>query len=100
MKINYTEFLRKNRIKETNKEVIAVMHNKLVLALCQADIHGRIRATYYTDGCVKVELNGEYFNIFCTVSNTWFHGTVGDAVSGRNPYNMEKERSAICQNTP
>lgn len=78
LKINYSEFLRSYREEKTDKGEVAAMHRKLAETLRRPGIHGKIRATYYNDGCVKVESDGEYFNVFCLMSGEWFSGSVGD----------------------
>ncbi len=79
MKIDYTEFLKKNRTEESDAQRKKAMFEKLRAALVKAGIHGRISATYYTDGNVRVSVNGEYFNIFNSDTEKWFSGYVGDA---------------------
>lgn len=76
-KINYSGFL-KDRPQETDPAKLAVMKKALVKALQDRGVHGHISAVYYTDGRVKVSVNGEYYNVFDTNTGEFFSGYVGD----------------------
>lgn len=75
-KINYTNYLR-DKQQETNREKLTGMKTALVSALESRDVHGRISAKYYTDGCVNVSVNGEYYGVFDSNTGAFFSGCVG-----------------------
>lgn len=76
-KINYTSFLD-CRKQETDPAKLALMKEALVKALKELGVRGHISAVYYTDGCVKVSVNGEYYNVFDANTGKFFSGFVGD----------------------
>lgn len=78
MKIDYTKFLENNNTKETNIEKVKRMKKALVYALKANKIHGRIHCEYYTDGIVSVSINGQYFNLFDSTTESFFSGFVGN----------------------
>lgn len=78
MKIDYTEYCNRNLKVETDETKIEKMNTLLQNALIEQGVKGKINATYYTDGNVKVEIDGEYFNMFDSVKNKFFSGNVGE----------------------
>jgi hypothetical protein len=78
MKIDYTDYCNKNLEIETDKTKIEKMSTLLQTALLERGVNGEISATYYTDGNVKVEVDGKYYNMFNSVKNKFFSGCVGE----------------------
>lgn len=78
MKIDYTKYCEKELIEETDLTKQADMLISLKDALKAINFKGRIGATYYTDGTIKVILNGEYYNMFDANTGKFFGGFVGD----------------------
>lgn len=78
MKIDYTDYCNRNLKIETDEAKIEKMHTLLQNALIEQGVKGKINATYYTDGNVKVEVDGKYYNIFDSVKNKFFSGNVGE----------------------
>ena len=76
-KIEYSGFL-KDKPQETDPAKLAAMKAALVKALQERGVHGHISAVYYTDGRVKVSVNGEYYNVFDAENGKFFSGYVGD----------------------
>lgn len=76
-KINYTNFLDGSP-QETDPAKLARMKDALVKTLKELGVHGHISAVYYTDGRVKVSVNGEYYNVFDANTGKFFSGYVGD----------------------
>lgn len=78
MKINYTNFLR-GRPHETNPARMTAMSFAVTQALADRGIEAECATCeYYKDGCVKVEVSGEYYGIFDTRTKKFFSGYVGD----------------------
>lgn len=77
MKIDYTDFL-KDKPQETDTAKLSAMKASLVRALKERDIHGHISCVYYTDGNIKVCVNGKYYNVFNSITGKFFSGYVGD----------------------
>lgn len=77
MKIDYTNYLR-GKPQETNPKKLTLMKTALVRALQERGIHGHISAVYYTDGNIKVNVDGEYYNVFNSNTGKFFSGSVGD----------------------
>lgn len=78
MKIDYTDYCNRNLEIETDKSKIEKMHTLLENALIEQGVTGKISATYYTDGNVKVEVGGKYYNMFSSVKNKFFSSNVGE----------------------
>lgn len=78
MKIDYTDYCNRNLEIETDKTKIEKMNTLLKIALVEQGVNGKINATYYTDGNVKVEVDGKYYNMFSSVKNKFFSGNVGE----------------------
>ncbi len=78
MKIDYTDYCNRNLEIETDKTKIEKMCALLKIALIEQGINGKINATYYTDGNVKVEVDGKYYNMFNSIKNKFFSGNVGE----------------------
>jgi hypothetical protein len=78
MKIDYTDYCNRNLEIETDKTKIEKMSTLLQAALIGQGVKGKISATYYTDGNVKVEVDGKYYNMFNSVKNKFFSGNVGE----------------------
>lgn len=78
MKIDYTDYCNRNLKTETDKVKIEKMNTLLKNALIEQGVGGKINATYYTDGNVKVEVDGKYYNMFNSVKNKFFSGNVGE----------------------
>lgn len=78
MKIDYTDYCKRNLKVETDKTKIEKMSTLLKTALEGKGVKGKISATYHTDGNVKVEVDGEYYNMFDSVNNKFFSGSVGE----------------------
>ncbi|MDR7814653.1 hypothetical protein [Lacrimispora sp.] len=78
MKIDYTDYCNRNLEIETDKTKIEKMNTLLKTALIEHGIKGKISATYYTDGNIKVEVDGKYYNMFNSVKNKFFSGNVGE----------------------
>lgn len=78
MKIDYTDYCNRNLEIETDKTKIEKMCALLKIALIEQGVKGKIIATYYTDGNVKVEVDGKYYNMFNSVKNKFFSGNVGE----------------------
>lgn len=76
-KIDYTNFL-KGKPQETNPAKLTTMKAALVKSLQDRGVHGHISAVYYTDGRVKVSVNGEFYGVFDGNSGNFFSGYVGD----------------------
>lgn len=76
-KIDYTNFLH-NKPQEADPTKLAMMKAALVKALQGQGIHGHISAVYYTDGNIKVSVDGEYYNMFSSTTGNFFSGCVGD----------------------
>lgn len=76
-KINYSGFL-KGKPQETDPGKLASMKSALVKALKARGVHGHTSAVYYTDGRVKVSVNGEFYGVFDSNSEEFFSGYVGD----------------------
>lgn len=77
MKIDYTDYL-KDKLRETDPAKLAVMKAALVKALAERGVHDHISAVYYADGNIKVNVDGEYYNIFNANTGKFFSGYVGD----------------------
>ena len=78
MKIDYTDYCNRNLEIETDKTKIEKMNTLLKIALIEQGVNGKINATYYTDGNVKVEVGGKYYNMFSSVKNKFFSSNVGE----------------------
>lgn len=78
MEIDYTDYCNRNLKVETDEANIEKMSTLLKTALIEQGINGKINATYYTDGNVKVEVDGKYYNMFNSVKNKFFNGNVGE----------------------
>lgn len=78
MKIDYTDYCNRNLKIETDETKIEKMHTLLKNALIEQGVKGKISATYYTDGNVKVEVDGKYYNMFDSIKNKFFSGNVGE----------------------
>ncbi|MFV0238771.1 MAG: hypothetical protein ACK5H4_01855 [Lacrimispora sphenoides] len=78
MEIDYTDYCNRNLKVETDEANIEKMSTLLKTALIEQGIKGKISATYYTDGNVKVEVDGKYYNMFDSVNNKFFSGSVGE----------------------
>lgn len=76
-KINYTNYLA-DKPQETDPTKLASMKQALVSALKARDVHGHISAVYYTDGRVKVSVDGQYYGVFDSNAGEFFSGCVGD----------------------
>lgn len=76
-KVNYTDYLA-GKPQETDPAKLATMKEALTAALKARDIYGHISAVYYTDGCVKVSVNSEYYGVFDSNTGKFFSGYVGD----------------------
>lgn len=76
-KINYTSFLR-NKPLETDPSKLATMKGAVCNALKAKGVHGHIRAVYYADGNVKIEVDGIFYGVFNAQENQFFSGCVGD----------------------
>jgi len=74
MKIDYTNYCKDNLTVETNGSKIKAMFEILKVALISQGVKGKINATYYTDGNIKVEVNGQYYNMFDSMGNKFFSG--------------------------
>lgn len=75
-KINYTNFLN-GKPQETDPEKLARMKAAMVKALKERGVHGHVSAVYYTDGRVKVSVNGKYYNVFDTNAGKFFRACWG-----------------------
>jgi len=78
MKIVYTDYCNRNLEIEADKTKIEKMSSLLQAALIEQGVKGKVSATYYTDGNVKVEVDGKYYNMFNSVKNKFFSGNVGE----------------------
>ncbi|MGL6219239.1 MAG: hypothetical protein ACRC36_14475 [Lacrimispora sphenoides] len=78
MKIDYTDYCNSNLEIETDKTKIEKMSTLLQAALIEQGVKGKIGATYYTDGNVKVEVDGQYYNMFDSINNKLFSGNGDD----------------------
>jgi hypothetical protein len=78
MKIDYTDYCNRNLEMETDKTKIEKMNTLLKIALIEQGVNGKISATYYTDGNVKVEIDGKYYNMFDSIKNKFFSGNGED----------------------
>lgn len=78
MKIDYTEYCNRNLKVETDETKIEKMNTLLQNALIEQGVKGKINATYYTDGNVKVDVDGVYYNMFDSVNKKFFSGNVGE----------------------
>lgn len=76
-RIDYTSYLR-DKPQETDPEKLEVMKKALVKALQARGVHGHVSAVYYTDGRVKVSVNGAYYGVFDSNAGEFFSGFVGD----------------------
>lgn len=76
--INYSAFLNENRTEEANMEKVRIMFHALKDKMQEMGLKGKVNAKYYTDGNIKVELNGEYYNIFNSNKKEFFNGFVGE----------------------
>lgn len=76
-KINYSDYLA-SKPQETDFDKLSAMKSALVEELEMFDVHGRISATYYQDGRIKVDVNGKYYGMFDTNAGKFFSGAVGD----------------------
>ena len=77
MKIDYTNFLSKKRVEhDINK--LKFMKNALVFRLKELGLHGHVSCEYYSDGCIKVCIDGNYYNMFDANTGNFFNGYVGD----------------------
>ena len=54
------------------------MNAALTQALKENGHRGHISCVYYIDGCVKVSIDGEYYNIFDSTTGKFFSGYVGE----------------------
>lgn len=75
--INYTAYML-DKQQEDRPWKLRKMKTALVNALKARDVHGHISATYYQDGCIRVSVDGEYYNMFDSVNGVFFNGYVGD----------------------
>jgi len=74
MKIDYTDYCNRNLEIETDETKIEKMCTLLKTALIEQEVNGKISATYYTDGNVKVEVDGKYYNMFDSINKKFFSG--------------------------
>lgn len=76
-KIDYTNFLRDKPL-ETDPGKSDAMEKAAALAMADLGIFYGIDFVCYADGCVKISVNGKYFNMFDTNSGKFFSGCPGD----------------------
>lgn len=76
-KIDYTAYLQ-GKQRETDSKKIYDMYMILSSALNERGVHGKLSAVYYTDGCVKVDIDGQYYGMFDTNTEKFFSQCVGD----------------------
>ena len=76
-KIDYTSYLQ-DKPQETDPEKLAVMQAAVAAALKERGVQGHISCTCYTDGRVRVAVDGQYYNVFDTNLGQFFSGFVGD----------------------
>lgn len=79
MKIDYTNYLR-DKPHETDPDRIGAMQNAVIHALASRGLSGAqfVKCDCFTDGCVRVEINGNYYGIFDSITGKFFSGSVGD----------------------
>lgn len=77
MKIDYTNYLSSKKI-ESDENKLRCMKSSLVSKLKELGVHGIVNCVYYSDGCIKVSINGKYYNIFNCNTEKFFCGYVGD----------------------
>lgn len=77
MKIDYTNFLRDKPL-ETDPGKSDAMEKAAAQAMADLGIFYGIDLVCYAGGCVKVSVNGKYFNMFDTNAVKFFFGCPGD----------------------
>ena len=76
-KINYTHYLA-DKPQETDPAKVEAMYSAVVKALKKLNVHGHISCVYYKNGCVKVSIDYQYYNVFDSNTGKFFSGYVGD----------------------
>lgn len=77
MKIDYTNFLRDKPL-ETDQGKSDAMERMAAQAMADLGIFYGLDFVCYADGCVRVSVNGKYFNMFDAKAGKFFSGRVGD----------------------
>lgn len=75
MKIDYTNFLR-DKPQETDPGKSDAMEKAAAQAMADLGIFCGLDFACYADGCVKISVNGKYFNMFDTNAGKFFSGCV------------------------
>lgn len=82
-KINYTNFM-KDKPLEKDPEKIKYMERAAAAELADLGIFYGLNFVCYADGCVRVSVNGRYYNMFDSKTGRFFSGYVGDRWKGGN----------------
>lgn len=78
-KIDYTNYLR-GRPLETDQGRVDSMRKAVLQALAERGLRGAqmVKCDCYADGCVRVEVNTEFYGMFDCFTGKFFDGFVGD----------------------
>jgi len=77
LKIDYANYVRSTKEKETDELIIQQACTDIKAALKAAGVHGKVNVEYYKDAAL-VMLDGKYYNMFNYETKMFFKGSVGD----------------------